>query len=260
MSIINSVIMATMLSIGVSATASGAVVPFTERSKALVKGLAKAIVTKLADPKGQKELVKVISQQKQRFIMHVDEDLLDVILTHHVGKLHENSKKLTLLMEKEVLGELTKESVYERLTESYDNSGAVKVLRDAFDNYSDSDFRDHIQKLWASSATILDKVERMVAIEDVKKRRQAVANYFATLLQETFLSFSIIAWLKKRNMFNKQAAARIDLQQVIEEKYLDSLHHDELVSLAQALELGDLILATESNFDKVMRKERKPLP
>ena len=115
--------------------------------------------------------------------------------------------------------------------------------------------RDHIQQSWAQSAAKLGKVEEVMAIKDADARRQAVADYFAASQQQETMGFLMLAQLEEaRKKSIGYAAASVNISGAVKETYLNTLHFEELRSLAQALDQHDLLLAVESPNERMIRE------
>ena len=217
-----------------------------EQRRLVVDGLAEAITRRFADQKGLEELGQLIFQQKKEFIMLVKPYFFEHIMESVVADAREKSEIFTDLLDRDVMGQLTDDEVRSLFTGDSASDALVTVI---YDTYSDSiDVSEYIRDSWAHFTAELDKIERIMAIEDTDKRHRVVANYLAKLQQQTVIGYlqpldDVSFWKmfgKLTSNFGISESHSAVMKSAIKELYLNTLYTGELESLAKALGLKEL--------------------
>ena len=237
---------------------SPALVTREEKRQILSAELATTIAA-LLDNSGNwlvtlQQLGDIVYQQKIAHVMAKDDDDIDKSIRSKLNDLRSGSEQLTTLVEKEVLGELTREEIHSfYLVGSSKDSADNKMLSELFDNYSDVEIRDRIQGSWHKLNAELDKVEGIAAIEDTDKRRRALANYEADFEHRHFENF--VGAAKASEQLGSELP-HSDTKSMVKSAYLDRLYTTELAQLAPALGRDDLG-RVETNLDQYLRKRKE---
>ena len=186
--------------------------------------------------------------------MTKDDDDIDSILKTKIDDLRSGSKQLMALVEKEALGELTREDIdYFVIAGGSEDLAANKMLSELFDNYSDIEIRDRIQGGWHELNVELDKMNNIAAIEDTDKRRRALARYEADFERSHFENF--VGAAKATKQLNGKLPYS-DIESMVKSAYLDRLFTTELALLAPALGRHDLD-GVETKSDQYLRTSKE---
>ena len=229
-----------------------------EQRQILLDELA-ATITAMLDGSGYwlptlQQLGSIVHQQKVDRVMTMDDDDIGNKIRARLADLRRDSERLTALVEKEVLGELTREDIDSfYIGDGSEDSAVAKMISELFDNYSEVEIRDRIQAGWREVNAILDKITAIAAIKDRAKQRRALANYEADFERSNFENF--VGAAKESGRLDSELPYS-DTKSMVRSAYLDRLFNTELQQLAQALERHDLS-KVETKFDRYMREGRE---
>ena len=214
-----------------------------EKREVLTNALVTTIADKISNTNDAKEcldvlveLRKVMFRQKKAFIMDMDAAEVKNEIQRRIKELRAGSAELEVLVEKEVLGELTTEDVYAFLAETGDSDSASDaMIISILDTDSNTEFRDHIQGGWGAVNAELDRLERIAALETDAAQHRAFANHEAETESQTFESHIGLVILEKIGMSSQAQSLPVNIADLISE-YLDRMCISELEILLQMLE------------------------
>ena len=252
----NTDVASTVIKLGFKAV-SPVLVTQEEKHQILIEELAMTIAAVLnhsGDWWGTlQQLGDVVYQQKLAHVMAMDEDDVNDSIKNIIDAMRSGSEQLMALLEKEVLGELTREDLRSfMLAGNREDSVDNEMLSELIANYSEVEIRDRIQGGWHYVNTILDKMTDIAAIEDTDKRRRALAEFEADFERSHFENFVGAAKVKQM----EGELPRSDIESMVRSAYLDRLFTTEMAQLAQALGRRDLD-KVETSSDRHMRVSKK---
>ena len=237
-------------------TVSAVLVTWEEKREILLEELGITIAAILDSSRNclanLQQLSNVVYQQKRAYIMDKDADDIDERIRTLIDDMRVGSERLMTLMEKEVLGELTLENMHSFLMVGSEDCPGNKMISELL-NYSEVEIRDRIQGGWRDINARLDKVTNIAAIEDIDKRREALANFDADGMRRCF---EIFVGAAKVCQQPDSELTPIDTESVVRSAYLNGLITTELAKLAQALGRYDLD-RVETESDRCMREARE---
>lgn len=111
MTVIKAIVMVTLVALVDISLARGDVTTLAQQREVLTEGLAKVMATRFKQPRRLAKLGEIIYQQKQAFILRMDDKDLKFYVEVYAHKLRESNAKFAELMNKEVMGELTDEDM-----------------------------------------------------------------------------------------------------------------------------------------------------
>lgn len=236
---------------------SPALVTEEEKRQILTEELAATIAVLLDHSRDWlatlQQLRDIVYRQKRAYVMAKDDDDIDNSIRTKINDTRRGSEQLMTLVDKEVLGELTREDIHAfYIGDSSEDSADNKMLSELFDNYSEVEIRDRIQGGWHKLNAELDKITSIAAIKETYKRRRVLADYEADFERSHFESFVGAA------QASYQLGSELpysDTESMVRSAYLDRLYITELAQLAQALGRHDLD-KIETEFDQYMRSRR----
>ena len=177
------------------------------------------------------KLSKVISQQRQSFLLKVDDVDLQRQLEVEIIKLRRGMEEFSVIAE----GGL--DAIDAKVRDLSAEDSPTSRLFDAAFQHSLGSVRASSEGAWARIATRLAEVERIATMPDVSEQREAYADYSAELKRKEVEGYLVMA---EMGVADGHVLAQGDMESIIKSEYLDGLLVVELEGLARKLGRNDL--------------------